>query len=92
MRGQAIQELQLPVRVDLACIGTDRLHPYPGDGQGGADQRVGQLAGRQVEHEVVGGEPGGALNDVNAEYVGTHVAQGGGDRTERARAVGEYDP
>ena len=79
------------MRIDLAGVRTDRLDLHARYRARRADQGVGELVRRQLHHEVVDGAARRALDDVDAEDVGAHFAEGGGDAPP-ARPAGRAAP
>ena len=86
--GQRVEQFQLAVRLaDPGVVALDRLDGHSRHRDRGADQRVRELAGRQLDDEVVDGDPGRALHHVDAEDVRAGRAERRGHRAEHAGAV-----
>jgi aspartyl-tRNA(Asn)/glutamyl-tRNA(Gln) amidotransferase subunit C len=73
---KSVEERQLAVRIQLTGIGPNGLHVNIRHGCGRGHEAVGQPVGRDLEHDVIGRAPGRSLDDVHAQDVRAHLAEG----------------
>jgi hypothetical protein len=68
-------------------VRADRLDLHSWHGLGRRDEHVRRASRRELDGEVVNGDPIGALDNVDAEDVGSGLAQSRGDGSETAWLV-----
>ncbi|MPM98121.1 hypothetical protein SDC9_145302 [bioreactor metagenome] len=86
--GHLFQRLQVTLQRAAVVVPRDPQHLDPGDLLAGADHRVRQDAGRDLQHEVVDAVAVTTLHDLDRLDVAADEADGRGDGTQGAGSVG----
>ncbi|BBY56892.1 hypothetical protein MSAR_00280 [Mycolicibacterium sarraceniae] len=72
--GDVVDQLQLAVGFQQPGVRPDGVHPDTVEAFGRRDQSVGHRAVRQIDHQIVDGVSGSALDDVEGQDVGADRA------------------